>query len=164
MSQTDEDQSNTNAEYHPGVVLFLILYFILSACSTKQESTSHALSTKLEQYYVQGEQLYIKNCSNCHQLNGTGLGLLYPPLNNSDYLQNNFEEVICILKKGKEGEILVNGKSFNKAMPGIPSLTDLEVAEIATYVYNSWNNSKGLIEVSDVSRILSQCDSLSAIR
>jgi cytochrome c551 len=113
---------------------------------------------------VQGEQLYLKNCSNCHQKNGAGLGLLYPPLNNSDYLRNNFEEVICILKNGKDGEILVNGKSFNKIMPGIPSLTDLEVAEIATYVYNSWDNQRGIIEVADVSGILSRCDSLSVIR
>jgi cytochrome c551 len=136
----------------------------VAACSTKTESTNHPTSAKFEQYYVQGEQLYLKNCSNCHQVNGTGLGLLYPPLNQSDFMQNNFDEVICILKNGKKGEILVNGKSFNKEMPGIPSLTDLEIAEIATYVYNSWSNERGIIEVSDVSKILSVCDSLSVIR
>jgi mono/diheme cytochrome c family protein len=108
---------------------------------------------------VQGEQLYLKNCSNCHQTNGTGLGLLYPPLDKSDFLQNNFEDVICILKNGQKGEILVNGKSFNKEMPGSPSLTDLEIAEIATFVYNSWSNERGIIEVGDVSKILSICDS-----
>ena len=68
------------------------------------------------------------------------------------------------MKNGKDGEILVNGKSFNKIMPGIPSLTDLEVAEIATYVYNSWDNQRGIIEVAGVSGILSRCDSLSVIR
>jgi cytochrome c551 len=150
---------------HPlGIVLFVIVCCLPIACSTKRESTTNNSSAKFEQYYVQGEQLYLKNCSNCHQKNGAGLGLLYPPLNNSDYLRNNFEEVICILKNGKDGEILVNGKSFNKIMPGIPSLTDLEVAEIATYVYNSWDNQRGIIEVVDVSGILSRCDSLSVIR
>lgn len=154
----------SRARYSAAAYLLLISSLYLSACSTKKESTSDISSTKFEQYYVQGEQLYVKNCSNCHQKNGTGLGLLYPPLNKSDYLQDNFEQVICILKNGKEGEIIVNGKSFNKAMPGISSLTDLEVAEIATYIYNSWDHSHGIIEVSEVSRILSQCDSSFVIR
>ena len=115
---------------------------------------------------MQGEHLYIKNCSNCHQKTGTGLGLVYPPLNTSDYLEHNFEEVICLIKNGKKGVLLVNGKSYNQAMPAIPSLTDLEVAEIATYIYNTWKNEKGLVEVQEVSKILSLCDrdSLSLIR
>lgn len=146
------------------ISFLLISCSVVLACSTKTESTNHPSSTKFEQYFVQGEQLYLKTCSNCHQANGTGLGLLYPPLNKSDYLQNNFEEVICILKNGKKGEILVNGKSFNKEMPGFPSLTDLEIAEIATYVYNSWSNERGIIEVNDVSKILSLCDSLDVSR
>ena len=156
--------SPIRARYHLGSMLFVIVCCLPFACSTKREPSTNSSSAKFEQYYVQGERLYLKNCSNCHQKNGAGLGLLYPPLNNSDYLRNNFEEVICILKNGKEGEIIVNGKSFNKAMPAIPSLTDLEVAEIATYVYNSWDNQRGIIEVVDVSGILSRCDSLSVIR
>ena len=146
------------------LLFFFILSSIVLACSSKPESTNRSSSTKFEQYFVQGEQLYLKNCSNCHQTNGTGLGLLYPPLNKSDYLHNNFEEVICILKNGKKGEILVNGKSFNKEMTGFPFLTDLEIAEIATYVYNSWSNERGIIEVSAVSKILSVCDSVTVIR
>lgn len=156
--------SPIRAKHRLGITLFMIVSCLSFACSTKREPNTNSSSTKFEQYYVQGEQLYLKNCSNCHQKNGAGLGLLYPPLNNSDYLRNNFEEVICILKNGKEGEILVNGKNFNKIMPSIPSLTDLEVAEIATYVYNSWDNQRGIIEVAGVSGILSRCDSLSVIR
>jgi cytochrome c551 len=135
-----------------------ILCVTLSACSTKSESTTQPSSTKFEQYYVQGEQLYVKNCSNCHQKNGTGLGLVYPPLKQSDYMENNFEQVICLIKNGKNGELIVNGKSFNQAMPAMPALTDLEVAEIATYVYNTWENKKGLVDVQDVSKILLRCN------
>lgn len=138
--------------------LSLTLLLTVSGCSTKKESSENSPSTKFEQYYVQGEQLYLKNCSNCHQQEGTGLGLLYPPLNTSDYLQDNFEEVICLIRYGKKGELTVNGKSFNMEMPGIPTLTDLEVAEIATFVYNSWNNERGIIDVADATRILNACE------
>jgi cytochrome c551 len=115
---------------------------------------------KFDQYFVQGEQLYIKNCSNCHQKDGTGLGLIYPPINGSDYLLQNRNEVICLMRNGKSGELIVNGKSFNKEMPSMPLLSDLEIAEIATYIYNSWGNDEGLVEVSEVSSVLAQCDSL----
>ena len=112
---------------------------------------------KFQQYYVQGEQLYIKNCSNCHQKNGKGLGLLYPPLDVSDYMDKNFDEVLCLMKHGKEGELTVNGKLFNKPMPGITTLTDLEIAEIATYIYNTWDRQHGLIDVKTTSATLTTC-------
>lgn len=68
------------------------------------------------------------------------------------------QDVICLIKNGIQGEIIVNGKSYNKPMPPLPRLTDLEIAEIATYIYNTWTHQDGLIEVKEVSRTLSQCN------
>lgn len=151
--------------YWPTFCLQLFAFcLLLSACTTKSESPAQNHSPKFQQYYVHGEQLYLKHCSNCHQKTGTGLGLLYPPLNQSDFLDHNLERVVCIMKNGTKGELIVNGKSFNKEMPGIPSLTDIEVAEIATFLYNTWNRDRGIIEVRDVSQILLKCDSLSVNR
>ena len=116
-----------------------------------------ASSVKFKQYYVQGEKLYIKHCSNCHQVDGSGLGRLYPPLNASDYMQKNFRDVVCLIREGKTGELLVNGRQFNQPMPGVPSLTDLEVAEIATYIYNSWSHERGIVEVKEAATILASC-------
>ncbi len=149
---------------HISIVLsFLLLAFGFQYCSGKKSDSniSSEAPVKQQQYYVQGEQLYLKHCSNCHQKNGTGLGLLYPPLAKSDYVDNNFESVICLMRYGIEGELVVNGKSFNKAMPGIPSLSDLEIAEIATYLYNTWEHQRDSIELKDVSRILDNCREVS---
>ena len=73
-------------------------------------------------------------------------------------MDQNFEQVICLMKNGIDGELIVNGEEFNQAMPGIPTLTDLEVAEIATYIYNSWSNNKGLVDVKETTRILNTCE------
>jgi mono/diheme cytochrome c family protein len=131
------------------------------ACSGhKQDDTTGSVpegDTKFKQYYIQGEQLYTKHCSNCHQKNGTGLGLLFPPLNVSDYMEKNRPEVLCLMRHGKQGQLTVNGKSFNKAMPPIPTLTDLEIAEIATYIYNTWSHHQGIIDVREATQILSKC-------
>lgn len=132
--------------------LVVVLVILGCSCSGKSES-----GVKFQQYYVQGEVLYKKHCSNCHQANGMGLGLVYPPLNKSDYMKNNFEQALCLMKHGIDKEITVNGKSYVQPMPGIPSLTDLEIAEIATYIYNSWDNQRGLVDVAEVSKVMSQC-------
>ena len=115
-------------------------------------------SPKFNQYYVQGERLYIKHCSNCHQVDGTGLGRVYPPLHTSDYMQNNFHDVICLIRHGKTGELIVNGQQYNQPMPGLPSLSDLEIAEIATYIYNTWSHERGIVEVKEATAILAACE------
>lgn len=101
--------------------------------------------------------MYTSHCSNCHQKNGKGLGRVYPPIDSSDYMKENVEEVICLIKHGKEGELLVNGMQYNQRMPGVPALTPLEIAEISTYIYNTWSNDHGLIDVKQVELILQDC-------
>jgi len=129
----------------------------LCACNSKPSPDT---STKFDQYFIQGEQLYVRHCSNCHQKNGKGLGLIYPPLDTSDFMHNHLEEVLCLMRSGKSGELIVNGKNYNQPMPGVPTLTDLEIAEIATYIYNSWSHDKGIVDVKKASQVLSACDSL----
>lgn len=135
------------------------IYFVAgtTGCSSPNNNSTEDRSTKFQQYYIQGEKLYTTHCSNCHQKNGQGLGRVYPPIDSSDYMMENVEEVICLIKYGKEGELIVNGKQYHQRMPGVPSLTPLEIAEISTYIYNTWSNDHGLIEVKQVELILQDC-------
>lgn len=146
--------------------LFFIIASILATgitnCTSRPSSADQPNDVKLDQYYVSGEQLYIAKCSNCHQKEGTGLGLVYPPIAKSDYVDNYLEDVLCLIRNGKSGELIVNGKSFNQAMPANPALSDLEIAEIATYIYNTWGRKRGLVEVSKVSKVLNECPATSA--
>ena len=134
--------------------LFALLFLL--SCSSKSDS-GNTNSVKFRQYYVKGEELYLKHCSNCHQPTGAGLGLVYPPLNTSDYMEKNFESVLCPMKYGMKGEVIVNGKNFSQPMPGVMELTDLEIAEIATYIYNTWDHQRGLVDVTEASRITDSC-------
>ena len=120
-------------------------------------SGNRAESIKQKQYYIKGEQLYLKHCSNCHQQNGQGLGKLYPPIADADFVKERSEDVICLIRLGIEGELIVNGIMYNMAMPPNPALTDLEVAQIATYILNSWGHKEGLIDVKTVSPLLDRC-------
>ena len=138
-----------------------LLLFVGMGC-TNRTGGEQGNSVKFEQYFNQGEQLYAANCSNCHQKSGTGLGLVYPPLNQSDFMDRHFGQVICLMRHGRKGELVVNGKMYNQAMPAT-TLSDLEIAEIATYIYNSWGRTQGIVEVNAVSAQLQRCDSIATI-
>lgn len=131
--------------------LCFTMIVVLIGCRSKAD-------IEKEQYYNQGEVLYNQYCSNCHQKNGKGLGLLYPPLDSSDYMDNNFNEVICLIKWGKSTPTVVNGKTYLQPMAGVRTLTDLEIAEITTYIYNSWSHKRGMVTVPEVAKVIGQCE------
>ncbi len=133
----------------------MVAAVIISGCTL--DSKERAQKTKFRQYYIKGEQLYKANCQNCHQADGSGLGELYPPLRKSDYMVSHRDDVICLIRFGKQGEIVVNDKVYNMAMPPQPNLSDLEVAEIATYIYNSWGNDGGMFDVKEITPLLDSC-------
>ncbi|MEQ8239220.1 MAG: cytochrome c [Cyclobacteriaceae bacterium] len=146
------------------ISVFFCVILLISACggnnqSGNQSESSNADNIKLKQYIVQGQRLYMTYCVACHQKEGTGLAQLYPPLANADYLMADQSRAACIIKNGLQGEIIVNGVSYNQVMIGNPNLTPLEVAEILTYISNSWGNDAGLINVKEVSKWLDNCDS-----
>ncbi|MEX2565553.1 MAG: cytochrome c, partial [Cyclobacteriaceae bacterium] len=105
---------------------------------------------KTRQYAVEGQNLYLQYCSNCHQKDGSGLKQLIPPLAGADYMLNDVKNTLYVIKNGIKGEIMVNGKAYNQPMPSNPRLTKLEIAQIATYIYNVWGNNKGLIDLETV--------------
>ncbi len=88
-----------------------------------------------------GKQTYMQTCFACHQAEGQGIPNAFPPLAKSDFLNADVNRAIDIVLHGKTGEITVNGQKYNSVMTA-QTLTDEEVANVLTYVYNSWGNSK----------------------
>jgi len=146
---------------HVTWLLFVILLAFFS-CESEQKASKYdhldqRTKIRLRQYMVEGKRLYSLHCANCHQPDGQGLARLYPPLKNSDYLQQNKKEAICGIRYGQKGEIVVNGVMFNQEMPGIPGITDLEIAEIATYVYTEFADSVMIFTLNEVNEIMKNC-------
>ena len=54
--------------------------------------------------------------------------------------------------KGLNGPIIVNGKPYNNVMPP-QEFTDDQVADVLTYVMNTWGNSDGTVSADEVKRI-----------
>ena len=102
-----------------------------------------------------GRDLYLKNCFACHQINGQGVPGAFPPLAKSDYLTNDVERSIRAVCEGLSGEIVVNGRKYAGAMPPAV-INDTEVADVFTFVLNSWGNPGGEVSSETVRRVRSK--------
>jgi nitrite reductase (NO-forming) len=100
-----------------------------------------------------GEALFAGTCSTCHQGTGQGLEGIFPPLARSDWIAKDPKIVPTAMLHGLQGKITVNGKDYNSVMPPMSQLTDDEVANIATYVLNSWGNPGGKVTNDEAAAI-----------
>ena len=86
-------------------------------------------------------------------MNGEGIPNQIPPLAKSDYLMADKDRAIRIVLGGQSGELTVNGKKYNSIMAPLNNLSDEEVANVLTYVKNSFGNSSPVVTPEEVRRI-----------
>ncbi|HVW22131.1 MAG TPA: copper-containing nitrite reductase [Opitutaceae bacterium] len=96
-----------------------------------------------------GQRVFNASCIACHQANGKGLPGVYPPLAGSDFLRERGVRSAVIPIKGLSGAITVNGKTYNNLMPPQP-YSDAQIADVLTFVMNSWGNDWGRVLPDDV--------------
>ena len=131
---------------------------MLLACGPGSgNATYQALSdteqVKFGKYMILGKTIYKDNCNNFHQANGQGLQGIIPPLAKSDFLKNNQQRIPQLLRFGTKDTITVNGRTYPPKMPA-HNISNLELAEVITYINNSWGNEYGFVSVKKVDELL----------
>ena len=102
-----------------------------------------------------GRRLFTSICAACHQPTGRGLPNVFPPLAGSDFLNADKNRAIQTVIFGRQGEVVVNGMKFNNSMPSFP-LNDQDIANVLTFVYNSFGNSGLEVTPDEVKALRSQ--------
>ncbi|WKZ57399.1 MAG: cytochrome D1 domain-containing protein [Bdellovibrionota bacterium] len=97
-----------------------------------------------------GKAAYLANCAACHQPDGKGLTGAFPPLAASDFLKPPYTDAVKVVIEGKQGPLTVNKVQYNAVMPAMSHLSDNDVADILTFVVNSWSNPGGTITPEQV--------------
>ncbi len=98
------------------------------------------------------QSLFAANGAICHGATGDGVTTIYPPLAKSDWLAANRSAAIRAIVAGLGEEITVNGRGFRGQMPAI-ILDDAPVADVLTYVVNSWGNIGGRVTADNVAAV-----------
>ncbi|KTC86923.1 cytochrome c oxidase subunit II [Legionella brunensis] len=93
-----------------------------------------------------GKQKYDQICAACHRVDGKGLPPMYPPLKGSS---------VAVGKPiSRHIDIILNGIPGSAMQAFKDQLTDAEVAAIATYERNAWeNNTNDEVQPADVAKV-----------
>jgi len=84
---------------------------------------------------LNGENLFSQNCASCHGSDAEGIGNGFPPLVDSEWLTGDKSTPIRILLHGLQGEIEVQGQTYQGIMPSFKArLSAAEIASILNYL------------------------------
>lgn len=106
-----------------------------------------------EDVMSRGRAVYAEHCARCHQPDGRGLPGAFPPLAGSDWLDLDEQRAIEVVLHGLSGAIQVSGAAYDAEMPPFAAtLSDRQVADVVTFIRNSWGNRGPEVRPEQVSR------------
>ena len=91
-------------------------------------------------------------CQACHQADGNGVPRLNPPLAVTVYVTGSKTRLIDIVLKGLTDPLEINGEDYNNPMAAHSFLTDQQIADVLTFIRNSFGNKAGAISVAEVKK------------
>lgn len=100
-----------------------------------------------------GKAVYSRTCIACHQPTGLGLPPVFPPLANAPIIVGNPELPVKFILQGLMGPITVNGMTYNSMMPPVAGVSDADIADVLTYVRQSFGNQGNPVTADQVKAI-----------
>jgi mono/diheme cytochrome c family protein len=143
---------------YPGTLsIFFIFCFSYLPVLLKAQEGNHC-AVKKSPYRLamdSGKKVYSLQCMTCHQADGLGVPKVNPPLNNKK-VTGDKNKLIGIVINGSATHEEINGIIYNNAMPPNPGIKDQEIADVLTYIRNSFGNKVSMVRVSDVKSVRSK--------
>lgn len=127
----------------------LVIGFAFAQRKNHRKNT-HKPLTGLTASMVRGKAVYAKTCVTCHQADGGGLGNMNPPLIKTPYVLGDKGRMIRIVLNGFNEEVEIDDQVYHNTMPSQAYLKDQEIADVLTYVRNSFGNKASAVKPADV--------------
>jgi len=126
---------------------------LAQAAATEELSQIRPTEAQSKAAYEAGAKLYDTHCKSCHGVNGVGVPSAYPPLENNQAINMQFaaNPIRMVLFGGFPPATRGNPRPFGMP-PFAYVLNDQEVAEVVTYIRQSWGNRGNAINAADVDR------------
>ena len=127
------------------VCLFVVIY-LLAQTKPKRGSQGGVDKASVER----GMKIYETYCLACHQADGSGVPRLNPPLIKTKWVLGDKKQLITVILKGMDEPIEVDGEDYNNVMASHAFLKDQEVADVLTYIRNSFGNKGSGVTAAEV--------------
>ncbi len=101
-----------------------------------------------------GKTIYLQRCLACHQLDGGGVPHLNAPLDGaSAVIGPDKAKIIRIMLKGMSERAEIDGEFYSNSMAAQNDLNDQQIADVLTYIRNSWSNKASAVTPAEVKAV-----------
>ena len=101
-----------------------------------------------------GKLVYLSQCLTCHQVDGGGVPHLNAPLDGATAVVGKDKaKIISIVLKGMTDRVEIDGEFYSNNMAPHRELTDQQIADVLTYVRNTWTNKASAVTPAEVKAV-----------
>ena len=116
-------------------------------------ATAGAFVKASDEQMKRGLAVYSRTCIACHQPTGKGLPPVFPSIAETPIVVGNPELPIKFILQGLMGPITVGGMTYNSVMPPVAGVSDGDIADVLTYVRQSFGNKGNPVSVDQVKAV-----------
>jgi mono/diheme cytochrome c family protein len=100
--------------------------------------------------HERGAMVYARTCVACHGPEGKGVPMAFPPLDGSEWIAADPTVAARIVLGGLQGPVEAAGQKVTSLMPPLVDLKDQEIADVLTYVRQSWTNDSPSVTADQI--------------
>jgi len=101
-----------------------------------------------------GKKIYETRCLVCHQADGGGVPNMNAPLDGaSNVVGNDIARMVKIIRGGYNERVALDGYYYSNAMTANPDLKDQDIADVLSYIRNTWSNKASKVTLAQVQKV-----------
>ena len=138
----------------------IIFAFVLFAVTGLHAQTKHRAKAPVKRTTVglkasiaAGQKVFSQYCVSCHQADALGVPHMNPPLVKTTYVLGDKTKLIKIVLNGFNEDVEINGETYSNSMASHDFLKDQEIADVLTFVRNSFGNKASAITAAQVKAV-----------
>lgn len=102
---------------------------------------------------TRGKKVYDTYCLPCHLADGGGVPRMNPPLIKTVYVLGDKKRLVGIVLNGMDEPLEIDGETYSNVMAPHEFLKDQEIADVLTYVRNSFGNKASAVTAEEVKTV-----------
>ena len=131
------------------LLLLMPVVILLMALQTKPKPAPIPSKTTM----AHGKKVYDSICLACHMADAMGVPRMNPPLVKTSLVKGSKTKLIQIVLNGMKGESEIDGETYTNEMAPHADLSDQQIADVLTYVRNSFGNKGSAVSASEVKQV-----------
>lgn len=138
------------------VVELVLLVVILMGFQTapKKAAVQKQAAPVTQATLNKGKLVYMQRCLVCHQADGGGVPHLNAPLDGASGVRSDDKaRLVRIILKGMTDRVELDGEYYSNNMAPLADLSDQQIADVLTYIRNSWSNKASAVSAPEVKSI-----------